>query len=300
MPRISERHRYWVANNRVSNARSGNVDALQKLSTQKRINSLKDDPLGLSSSLKLRQNLSEIDQMAKNVDFTKGFLDVTESATGAIFDTLSRAKELAIAMANDNYDAQSREATSKEVSELISQVIQMGNSKFSGKYVFSGFRSLAPAMDQEGNFLGDDGEIYLPIGSDQYKKINIPGRDLFEVNIDERGEGHFNMLDSLNLLRAGMEKNDKDAIYKSLDELDYQMNKVLSFRASVGASWNAVDNAKTYLTGSEQQKVENLSRIEDADMYQATSDFKRTETILQSTLMATNKLLQPSLLNFMS
>jgi flagellar hook-associated protein 3 FlgL len=42
-----------------------------------------------------------------------------------------------------------------------------------------------------------------------------------------------------------------------------------------------------------------LSGVEDADMYDATSEFKRTETALQSTLQASTKLLQPSLLNFM-
>ncbi len=300
MARISERYRYWVANSHVGQARSNNVDSLEKLSTQKRINSLRDDPLGLSTSLKIRENISEIGQMQKNIDYSKGFLDVTESATSAIFDCLSRAKELSIAMANDSYDKDSRESTSKEITQLVNQVILLGNSKFGNKFIFSGFRSQAPALDQDGNFLGDDGEIFLSIGEGQYKKINIPGRDLFEASLDEREQCHFNMLDSLNLLRSGLSGNDKDAIYRSLDELDYQMNKVLSFQSLVGASWNAVDNARNYLSVMDHQKVENLSRIEDADMYAATSDFKRTETVLQSTLMATNKLLQPSLLNFMA
>ena len=34
-------------------------------------------------------------------------------------------------------------------------------------------------------------------------------------------------------------------------------------------------------------------------MFKASSDFKQTEAILQSTLMASNKLLQPSLMNFL-
>jgi flagellar hook-associated protein 3 FlgL len=37
----------------------------------------------------------------------------------------------------------------------------------------------------------------------------------------------------------------------------------------------------------------------DADAFAAVSDFKKTETILQSTLLAANKVLQPSLLNFL-
>ena len=48
-----------------------------------------------------------------------------------------------------------------------------------------------------------------------------------------------------------------------------------------------------------EQKIDTVSKVEDADMFKATSDFKRTETALQTTLMASNKLLQPSLLNFL-
>jgi flagellar hook-associated protein 3 FlgL len=42
-----------------------------------------------------------------------------------------------------------------------------------------------------------------------------------------------------------------------------------------------------------------LSNIVDADAFEVMSDFKKTETILQSTLLAANKALQPSLLNFL-
>ena len=42
-----------------------------------------------------------------------------------------------------------------------------------------------------------------------------------------------------------------------------------------------------------------LSGVEDADAFKVMSDFKKTESLLQSTLLASNKVLQPSLLNFM-
>ena len=297
--RVSERHRYSVTENRINNSRNNNLEALNKLSTQKKINKLSDDPISLVRSLKLKDKVHEIADFKQNAYFSKGFLDVTESAIGSIHERLSRARELAITMANDTYDGENRNITSKEVKQIINQVIQSANSKYAAKYVFSGFRSTAPAIDLDRNFLGDDGEIFLQIGPQHFKKINIPGRALFETDASEREGGHFNMINALKLLHSALQSDDKDAIYKSVDELEYQMDKLSSFQSSVGAIWSAITEAEKKLEYNELQKVGFISKLEDADIYKATSDLKRTETVLQSTLLASNKLLQPSLLNFL-
>jgi flagellar hook-associated protein 3 FlgL len=77
------------------------------------------------------------------------------------------------------------------------------------------------------------------------------------------------------------------------------MDKSTAFQANVGAIWGAIDQAEQRLETKLEQEISGLSKLEDADIYKVSSDFKRSETILQSTLMASNKLLQPSLLNFM-
>ena len=71
-----------------------------------------------------------------------------------------------------------------------------------------------------------------------------------------------------------------------------------SLQANIGAIWGAIENAEDRIVLQKEQKIEVVSKVEDADMFEATSDFKRTESALQTTLMASNKLLQPSLLNF--
>ena len=297
--RISERQRYWVANRRIDKGRNDNTHALDILSTQKRINKLADDPIGMVRSLKLKDRLAELKSFKDNIDYSKGFLEVTESAISNLHQRLERARELALSMANDTYDGNNRRIVAKEVKELMTEITSLANSKYGVKYVFSGFRSLSPSVDLEGNFLGDDGQIFLQIGEQQFKRINIPGRELFEADESERKQGHFNLMDALSLLQQGLENNDKDAIYKSIGEFDYQLDKLASFQASVGATWKVIEDADKRLDYDELQKTTFLSKIEDADIYKASSDFKRTESVLQSTLLASNKLLQPSLLNFL-
>lgn len=298
--RVSERQRYHIATNRIERTKNQNAHALDVLSSQKKVNNLRDDPIGFSRVVRVKDHIQELEQFQKNVRFTQGFLDVSETAIGTINEKLGRAQELALAMANDSYGPDSRESTSKEIKELVNQVIQLANSKYNSRYVFSGFRSRYPAVSQEGLYLGDDGQIFLQTGKDAFSKINISGRFLFEATNDERKEGHFNMIDALDILREGMELSDKDSIYKAIDELNFQMNKAATYQASVGALSTSLEQALDRLDVTKEKSIEELSTLEDADIYKATSDFKRTEAVLQSTLMASNKLLQPSLLNFMS
>lgn len=296
--RVSERDRYSTVTNRIEQAKANNTTSLNIMSSQKRINALHDDPIGAARAIRQKDNIGDVKTFQKNIDFTKGFLETTETALTNISDRLIRAKELAIAMANDNYDSKSREATSREISEIINEVIQLGNSNYNNRFVFSGFRTQTPPLSMDGNYLGDDGMIFLQIENDNFKQINIPGRNIFTTNGEGDEPSHLNLIDGITMLKQGLQNDDKQAIYRSIDELGYQLEKVTSFQANVGATWNAISKAQERLESQENRFVENLSKIEDADIYKATSDFKRTESILQSTLLASNKLLQPSLLNF--
>jgi flagellar hook-associated protein 3 FlgL len=77
------------------------------------------------------------------------------------------------------------------------------------------------------------------------------------------------------------------------------MEKVQTSRAQLGARFNGIDHSGQQIEVDKDLSSNDLSRLEDADFYKISSDFKRTEAVLQSTMMASNKILQPSLLNFL-
>ncbi|MBP9706041.1 MAG: flagellar hook-associated protein FlgL [Oligoflexales bacterium] len=297
--RVSDSKRYDVVADRVNNAKTQNEKLLGQISTQKRINALEDDPLGFSTVISLKNDSSNKRQFQRNIDFGKGYLENTEAAVTTLSDKLIRAKELAIGMANDTYAQGSRDAVSKEIDEIMNEIMSLGNASFNNRYLFSGFRTRTPAFASEGEFVGDDGQIFLPIGRNDFRQVNIPGRLLFEPNADERASGHMNLLESLRVLRDGLEANDKETIHNSIDEMDFHLEKVTSTQATIGAMHSSLQKASERLLFEEEQTEKMRSTIEDADIYRSSSDFKKSESVLQSTLLTSNKLLQPSLLNFM-
>ncbi len=297
--RVSDRQRYEQANHRIDQAKTDNADLLETLSTQKRVNRISDDPIGVGQILRRRNQISDIGQFSKNVEFTKGYIDRTEASLQGIHDYLIRAKELAVNLSNGTYAANSREAAGLEVKEIVEGVVSLANSSYNNRYVFGGFRTQTPPVTGDGQFTGDDGAVFLQIESGTFRQINLQARSLFEPTADERAKGHFGMVETLALLRDSLKDNDIHGIRKAMDELDFQMDKTTSSQSILGSVYNAIDETSKRLELNNELTQSDLSRLEDADVYRATTDFKKTEAILQSTLMASNKLLQPSLLNFL-
>lgn len=297
--RVSERMRYDVVQDRINTTKETNANALERLSTQKDVRKLSDDPIKASDIIRHRDQFRSITQFQKNIEYSKGLLDLTEASLERITNGLVRAKELAVAMSNDSNDAKSRHATSAEIKEIIEEIVQTANSTYNGRYIFSGFRTDTPALSLEGDFLGDDGALFLQISPDDFRQVNMPGRYVFEANQDERTRGHFNMVHALELLHSGLVHNEKGAIHKAMAELDHQLEKTTSSRATVGGLAGSLTAAVSRLEGEGLHVRNTLSKKEDADIFDASSDFRRTESMLQATLMSSTKLLQPSLLNFL-
>lgn len=299
MTRVSERQRYDQVQRRVEQAKDRNARQLDRISTQKDILNLSDDPIGAKQAIRFRDKIDDVKQYQKNIDYSKGLLERSEAALGGISDSLIRCKELAVAMANDTYDGASRDATSREVREVLEDIVSLGNSTFNGRYVFGGFRSRTPPVSIEGDYLGDDGALFLQIGQGTFRQVNLQARNLFDPTEEEKQKGHFNMINTVELLYDGLRANDKNSIQKAITELDFQLEKSTSYQATIGGIWKSLQDTDQRLQNEEVQTAAALSKAEDADVYDASSEFRRTEVVLQGTLMSATKLLQPSLLNFL-
>ena len=297
--RVSDRHRYDVVQARVESAKNDNLDTNEKVSTQKRINRISDDPLGAGIAIRAKSRISDMEQFVKNIDFSRGYMRSSETALQGIQDYLIRLKELATSMANATFDKDNREATAKEVRQIKKGIVSLANSQFGDRYVFAGFRTKTPPVTQDGKYVGDDGAIFVQVGQDNFRQINIQPRDLFAPDAEKLAKGRVGLVVSIDLLTQAMEADDVDGIRKISSELDYLMEDVISYQATLGAIESGINSASEQIDIGKDMKIEELSKVEDVDYYKAVSDFKRTESVLQSTLMASNKLLQPSLLNFM-
>jgi flagellar hook-associated protein 3 len=152
------------------------------LSSNRGISAPSDDPIGTQHDLTLRARQSAITQYKSNISQANGWLATYDTGLGDLKNIYSSAKEVAVTMANDTYDATAREAAAKEIESLFQQVLQIANGNVDGRQLYSGFKTRTKPLEASSNgviYRGDRGAINLDIDFGSQIVSNLNGADLF-------------------------------------------------------------------------------------------------------------------------
>jgi len=300
-------------------------DLQKQNATLKRVNAPSDDPVGNTKLMSIRNETLDNEQFERNANLAKTFLNYTDSSLEEITNLLGRAKELALGQASSAANgAESRLMVAEEVRNIVSEVTAIANRRLGDRHIFSGYRTHTQPFDENMNYKGDDGKIMVEVQKDVFIGMNIPGKEIFlgaqQPSLLKNGVGEpgaepgqpelamkrpttfvsgEDMFLTLEALRVGLMTNDVDQIRSTLEPLDRISNRVITNRAQVGARSSGIDNAIANMGKKNVFNAELQSGIEDADVIQVVSDLAREETVLRASLQASNKLIQPTLLEFL-
>lgn len=176
-----------------------------------RINHLSDDPIGATRALGLRGFEATLDQYKRNIDDSVPFLDQADSVLGNVTDGLNRAKEIALAMANDTNSPVDRQSAAAEVHQILLQIVSEANTKVENRFLFAGFANGSAPFAQgpnRVNYLGDNGQIAIQMNPTSTLNINLPGNQVFQGAGVVGGTGIFDALQDLEtVLRGGAPAN---------------------------------------------------------------------------------------------
>ena len=111
--------------------------------------------------------------------------------------------------------------------------------------------------------------------------------------------GSSDMLGSLMLLVTALHDNDRELAEQLVGNLDLAMNKLLNARADIGSRMIRMQTTQNRLEGSRLTVTGLLSDVEDADMTAAVSELARRENLYQAALLASSKIMQQSLVDFL-
>ncbi len=159
--RVSLRNQYSNFLYNLQDTQSKLMDLNMQASSQKRINRPSDDPVGTARVLNYRTSLASIDQYRTNIDTAKGWLGLADESMIQVSTLLTKLKGLAEQGASGTMTASDREATSYEVRQIFSQLVNLANSRFEGNSIFGGqkfdesaFEEALMVYDQDGKSLG--------------------------------------------------------------------------------------------------------------------------------------------------
>jgi flagellar hook-associated protein 3 FlgL len=211
-----------------------------------------------------------------------------------------RAKELAIQQAGDvGVSEITRKTVAEEIGQLYKQFLKIANTQVAGRHIFAGFKTDTPPFDFSGQYMGDNGEIDVEMDENVFMPINMPGHQIFLGENRSDGETGIDIFGVLNRLKTGLLTNNKLMIQGTLEDLDYSQEQIIFARAKVGSRLNSLDRTDAMHLEKSMSVLDLISKVEDADVYQAFSDLTKNEHVLKATLASTAKVVQPSLLDFL-
>ena len=113
-----------------------------QMSSQKKISRPSEDPVVAIRALRLRSNLSEINQYyEKNIPDADAWLNVTETALENMKTILSDIRTQCTYGASDQLKAEDRKTILTQLESLRKQIYSEGNSDYAGRTVFTGYRT---------------------------------------------------------------------------------------------------------------------------------------------------------------
>lgn len=184
MSRVSETSSNFAVNFSIGKAKTKMEDLQIKGSNLKRIQKPSDDPVGNVELMAIKSKTVDNKQYLRNTNYAKMYLEYTEQAIADLTELIMKAKEIALGQSSDIYNAEVREAVSKEVSQIKTQALTVVNRRVGNRYIFSGFKTLTQPFNLKGQYQGDNGRINLEVSKDFFVAVNLNGAEVFFETVD--------------------------------------------------------------------------------------------------------------------
>lgn len=253
-----------------------NSAAMEKISSGKKINSAKDNPLKIEQSENFRMQIRALEMANKNLQDSTSMIQVADTAMGTISEALIRMKELTVQAANGATNEADRKLIQDEIDVLRSHIDDTAkNTEFN-----------ANKLLVNGNVTDNSKPDYveMQIGANVGDSIGIP---FFNVSSETLG------IDKLDVVN--------DAT-KALNSIDEALKDVNGCRAKYGAVQNRLESSIEITSSAAYTYEKSSSDINDADIALEMAEIARTSILMESAtaMMAQSNNFPKDMLNILA
>ena len=255
---------------------AANSAAMEKISSGKKINSAKDNPLKIEQSENFRMQIRALEMANKNLQDSTSMIQVADTAMGTISEALIRMKELTVQAANEVTNEADRKLIQDEIDVLRGHIDDTAkNTEFNGNKLLV-----------NGNVTDNSKPDYveMQIGANVGDSIGIP---FFNVSSETLG------IDKLDVV------NDATKAVNSIDEA---LKDVNGCRAKYGAVQNRLETSIEITSSSSYTYEKSSSDINDADIALEMAEIARTSILMESAtaMMAQSNNFPKDMLNILA
>lgn len=239
---------------------------------------VKDNPLKIDQSEKLKMQIRSLEMASKNVQDTTSMVQTADTAMGTISEVLIRMKELVVKGAsstNTEYDKQVIQTEIKELTNYIEDTAN--NTEFNGNKILSN----ANVTDNNKPFY-----MEMQTGSNVDDSMMIP---FFNVSSKVLG------IDTLDVTT-------EDGAAEALKNIDKALVNVNSCRSSYGAIQGRLETTSEIISSGAYTYEKASSDINDADIALEMAEIARTSILMESAtaMMAQSNNFPKDMLNILA
>ena len=231
--------------------------AMERLSTGKRINSAKDDAAGLAIATKMTAEIRGLNAAARNANDGISLTQVAEGAMGQVSNILQRMRELAVQASSGTISDTDRTGIKKEVDQLKSQITDIATrTTFNGISMLNGSASATSAVS-----------IKIQTGTNSGEQVEV-------------------LVDSVNLeglgLDTGFDVDTQANAESALAKLTTAINDVSASRATLGGVQSRLESTVNSINSQVTNLSDARSRIEDADFSTESTSLAKNQILSQA------------------
>ncbi len=274
----------------------------EQITSGKKLTSVGQNPSDGTKVMKYNKQLGQLDDWSKNIETAKDELNQSYDTLGLIQENMQRINELTIQAANSYNSQDSMQAIKNEVEQRTRTIVQLANTKYQDKYIFSGSNTdtIPYSLDDDLNITysgtSQDGnwERNIEISEGVTMPLNINGQEVF----GDENSGIFATLKELNDALANPDM-DIQAISDCLTPIQNGIKEITGAQAVITSRVQRLDATSSINDNVTLGITEMKSNLEDTDMAEAATQLMMYQTALQASLQAGATIMQQaSLLNY--
>ena len=299
------------------------ADVNKQMSSGKRMEFASDDPASSVSSMRLRKELAATEQFKRNISDANSWLATSDAAMQSVADRYSEARTLLINSIDGALGDKSQGALAAQLRKIAESIMSQANSTYLGRTVFAGNSDkglvFKTGQDVKGDTLflaAEKDEVTAKsvdrrIDADTTVQANVDGNKLFgtgSIKWDGNTLNTENNPSVMNLLveaarilesPTGPVGDNRLKIESIQRELSDRFGKLQEAQSAVGARHKQVLEAQNSVIFDLQQVKGQISDVEDIDIQQVTIDMSLASMAYQSSLSSTQRVVQPTLLDYL-
>jgi flagellin len=253
--------------------------AMERLSTGKRINNARDDSAGLAIATRLTAQVEGLSIASRNAADAQSMLDTADGALQEVHNVLLRMRELAVQSANGTLTDNDRVHTDAEFQQLEAEITRISdNTKWAGQALIDG------SVD---GFAGTaavaaDASATPPVAA----VAAVPARPALSFQVGE-GSGQtitvsINGMDATDLSLNTNTVSTASSAQTAITALDAAIATVSTERGKLGAYSNRLTSTMNNLDQVSINLSASKGRIEDADFAAETGNLAKNQILQQA------------------